>query len=125
VPLHSIHHGRWLLRLIDDAVGLFHEASAMRHCVSDFAQNCMTGTTLIVSIRRTADPHRRVATARLERGDGAWRVAQVRGFANGNPGKGAERAAQFLASVLGSRSGPRASAPLVPATAAPRNEAVA
>lgn len=63
---------------------LWQEGRKMRHCVAQLDRHCDSGETLILSIRR-ADRERPVATLRLQRDEGRWKVAQVTGCANTVP----------------------------------------
>ena len=83
---------------LTDAVTLADEGAAMRHCVGTYADRCLRGNTRIFSVRK-AD--KRIATARIEKREKAWQLAELRGYKN----KAATRELEDVGKRLAERYG--------------------
>jgi hypothetical protein len=71
---------RFIVRQLNLAEDLVMESRAMRHCVSSYADKCISGYASIWSLRRcTKDRIDRLLTIEVDRQD---RAVQVRGLAN-------------------------------------------
>ncbi|QJP14701.1 hypothetical protein G3545_14240 [Starkeya sp. ORNL1] len=72
---------------------LWTEGAAMRHCVSTYVRDVMTGKSRIYSITLG---ERRVATMELQPFGKGWRIIQIKGPCNAVPVIGARQAAALL-----------------------------
>jgi hypothetical protein len=72
---------------------LWMEGAAMRHCVSTYVREVMTGKTRIYSI--TLDD-RRIATMELQPNGRRWHIVQIKGPCNAVPLIGARQAATLF-----------------------------
>ena len=77
-------------------LALWHEATAMHHCVDNYADACAAGDAMVLSVTHLKRPGERVATALLKRNGRAWALVQLRGFANRDPEPEVERAVQRM-----------------------------
>jgi hypothetical protein len=68
---------------------LWIEGKAMRHCVSTYVSEVMTGRSRIYSVSRD---DRRVATMELQPNGKRWRLAQIKGPCNAEPRTDARQA---------------------------------
>jgi hypothetical protein len=100
VPSEPVECGPYVVTILPNAMSLWVEARAMRHCADQFTLGCLSGTTLVVSLSRISDESRRVATARYDLINSRWTLRQVRGFANAEPETGVkpvvERVEEYL-----------------------------
>ena len=74
------HDGAYEVVELTDAVELADEGAAMRHCVGTYASRCLSGNTRIFSIRKD---EKRIATARVEKQNEAWKLQELRCYKNG------------------------------------------
>ena len=88
---------------LTSATELADEGAAMHHCVGTYAERCLRGGLRIFSIRKDDS---RVATAELQERDGAWRLAQLKGYRNGAPTRELEEVGARLARRYGAAAGP-------------------
>ena len=70
------------------------EGARMGHCVADYGEQCRSGLSRIFSLEREG---RSVATMEIRLEQDAWRLAQVRGRRNEQPGEQALHAATLVA----------------------------
>ena len=80
-PFTSISIGKYSIIAIDNPLGLWEEATAMRHCAEIFADRCFAGEVQIFSVRLDGNK-RPVATIRAERLGDRYSLGDAVGFAN-------------------------------------------
>ena len=80
VPVPELEHGGFRVVALTDSYQLWEEGHALRHCVRMYANRCLEGGEVIVSIRDALGA--RVATGHVCPAPDAWVVKSVRTFAN-------------------------------------------
>ena len=101
-PFDRLTFGDLEVVALKSGLDLWKEATAMRHCVDKFVDQCAAGTMLACSIRR-AGVARPVATAAFVVAGGVWSVYGVVGFANATASAEAECIARKSGEGLNSR----------------------
>ena len=85
VPIPSVTHGGFTAVPLTCGIELWEESVAMRHCADLYGERCMSGTTLIISVR-TVEGKRKATLAFVRRED-EWNLAHAAGPANRHLGK--------------------------------------
>ncbi len=79
VPFAERQIGAYKLVALRNAYELWQEGKRMRHCVGDYAKRCITGRSLIFSVKRGALP---IATAEFKAHSSGWALASALGPSN-------------------------------------------
>jgi len=102
-PFDRLTFGDLEVVALASGLDLWKEATAMRHCVDKFVDQCAAGTMLACSIRR-AGVARPVATGAFALAGELWGVYGVAGYANAEAGEVAKETARKARDCLNERA---------------------
>ena len=98
VPIGELTIGRWRIGPLRGMADLVAEATAMKNCLEDYGNLCLGFHLFVFSIREASTGKRRACCTVARAGRGApWKLAQVAGKMNADPGDEMRRIAEAVA----------------------------
>ena len=93
--LETLTAGEYVVTPLATAAALVQEGWLMRHCAGDYVDHCRVGQYLMFAVALRSIG-KRVATVGIKRDGQHWRLDQVQGKANRDPGPNVHRVARLI-----------------------------